>query len=218
MTMVPGHGSAGRRIDHFDARFRSIGVRARIGGFRSRSGAPIVARAVLGGSFRSPRHVGRPLPALISRPGSVGFTELVATSITNPRPRRECAAGRGAGGVAAGRDAGGPRGGAGGGVHGGHRGGRAAASASTARHEPLRARRRGRPSSRPRAAAGAASPLAAGGSLRGTTSATLVFETGRPARIELCRCASGPIGVAARERGRPLGGRAPIIVEGRVWA
>ncbi len=46
---------------------------------------------------------------------------------------------------------------------------------------------------------------------------TLVFQTGRPARIDNHADASGPLGVAARERGVGSGVGTPVIVEGRLW-
>jgi signal transduction histidine kinase len=46
---------------------------------------------------------------------------------------------------------------------------------------------------------------------------TIVFETGRPARIDSYTDASGPIGAAVREGGVRSAVGTPIIVEGRVW-
>jgi signal transduction histidine kinase len=46
---------------------------------------------------------------------------------------------------------------------------------------------------------------------------TIVFETGRAARIDSYADASGPGGVAARERGVSSSVGTPIVVEGRVW-
>ena len=53
--------------------------------------------------------------------------------------------------------------------------------------------------------------------LGGKNTATLVFETGRPVRIDGYADASGPIGASARERGVRSSVAAPIIVEGRLW-
>jgi GAF domain-containing protein len=53
--------------------------------------------------------------------------------------------------------------------------------------------------------------------LGGKNLGTIVFETGRPARIESYDDASGPIGVAARETGVRSGVGTPITVEGRLW-
>jgi signal transduction histidine kinase len=54
-------------------------------------------------------------------------------------------------------------------------------------------------------------------SLGGKNTSTLVFETGRPARIDSFADASGPLGVAAREDGVGSSVGTPIIVEGRLW-
>jgi signal transduction histidine kinase len=54
-------------------------------------------------------------------------------------------------------------------------------------------------------------------SLGGNNVSTLVFETGRAARIDGFADASGPLGVAAREDGVDAGVGTPVIVEGRLW-
>jgi signal transduction histidine kinase len=53
--------------------------------------------------------------------------------------------------------------------------------------------------------------------LGGKNTATLVFETGRPARIDGYADASGPMGDNARDRGVRSSVAAPIIMEGRLW-
>jgi signal transduction histidine kinase len=53
--------------------------------------------------------------------------------------------------------------------------------------------------------------------LGGKNTATRVFETGRPVRIDGYAEASGPMGVSARERGVRSSVAAPIFVEGRLW-
>jgi signal transduction histidine kinase len=53
--------------------------------------------------------------------------------------------------------------------------------------------------------------------LAGKNLSTIVFETARPARIESYADASGPVGVALRERGVRSAVGTPIIVEGRLW-
>ncbi len=53
--------------------------------------------------------------------------------------------------------------------------------------------------------------------LGGKNLATVVFKTGRPARIEGFADGSGPLGIAAREMGLRSSAGGPIIVEGRVW-
>ena len=59
-------------------------------------------------------------------------------------------------------------------------------------------------------------PVGSRWALGGKNLATLVFETGRPARINLAD-ASGPIGAAVRPDGIGSGVGAPVIVEGRLW-
>jgi GAF domain-containing protein len=46
---------------------------------------------------------------------------------------------------------------------------------------------------------------------------TIVFETGRPARLDNFADTSGPVGVAAREAGYRSAVGTPIIVEGHLW-
>jgi signal transduction histidine kinase len=53
--------------------------------------------------------------------------------------------------------------------------------------------------------------------LEGKNLATIVFETGRPARIDSYADASGPVGVSARETGFRSAVATPIIVEGHLW-
>jgi len=53
--------------------------------------------------------------------------------------------------------------------------------------------------------------------LGGKNVPTLVAQTGRPARLDSYADASGPIGVAARERGLRASVGAPIVVDGRLW-
>jgi signal transduction histidine kinase len=53
--------------------------------------------------------------------------------------------------------------------------------------------------------------------LGGNNLNTIVFETGRPARIDSYAGASGPIGLAVRDGGVRSAAGAPIMVEGRLW-
>ncbi len=66
---------------------------------------------------------------------------------------------------------------------------------------------------------GAASPVEVGArlSLGGQNATTLVFHTGRPARIDYSGDSSGPIADAAREWGFRSSVGVPIDVEGRLW-
>ena len=60
-------------------------------------------------------------------------------------------------------------------------------------------------------------PVGSRRSLGGKNIRTLVFETGRPARIDSYADASGPLGVTAREDGVGSAVGTPVIVEGRLW-
>jgi signal transduction histidine kinase len=60
-------------------------------------------------------------------------------------------------------------------------------------------------------------PVGTRWSLEGQNLVTLVFETGRSARMDSYADASGPLGVAAREGGFRSAVGTPIIVEGRLW-
>jgi signal transduction histidine kinase len=53
--------------------------------------------------------------------------------------------------------------------------------------------------------------------LGGADVATIVFATGRSARIDSFADASGPLGLAARDEGVGSGVGTPVIVEGRLW-
>jgi signal transduction histidine kinase len=64
---------------------------------------------------------------------------------------------------------------------------------------------------------GAGVPVGRRSTLAGKNVNTLVFETGRPARIDCYADASGPLGVAAREHEVGSGVGTPVIVEGRIW-
>jgi signal transduction histidine kinase len=65
--------------------------------------------------------------------------------------------------------------------------------------------------------AGLVFPVCTQQSLGGRNVATLVFQTGRPARIDDFTSASGPIGEAVRERGLRASVGVPVSVEGRLW-
>ncbi|MCW3064604.1 MAG: two-component system sensor kinase [Solirubrobacterales bacterium] len=60
-------------------------------------------------------------------------------------------------------------------------------------------------------------PVGSRRSLGGRNVSTIVFETGRPARIDSYADASGAVGVDARERGFRSSVGAPIVVDGRLW-
>jgi signal transduction histidine kinase len=60
-------------------------------------------------------------------------------------------------------------------------------------------------------------PVGSRWSLGGKNLSTIVFETGRPARMDNYADASGPIGVASGEARVRSAVATPIIVEGRLW-
>jgi signal transduction histidine kinase len=60
-------------------------------------------------------------------------------------------------------------------------------------------------------------PVGSRWSLGGKNIVTLVFETGRPARVDGYADASGPLGAFAAERGVRSAAGTPVIVEGRLW-
>src|ERR1700751_1451757 len=64
---------------------------------------------------------------------------------------------------------------------------------------------------------GAALPVGARASLRGRNVVTLVFQTGRAARIDDYTDASGPAAEDAREIGLRAGVGVPVSVGGRLW-
>ena len=53
--------------------------------------------------------------------------------------------------------------------------------------------------------------------LEGKNGTTLVYQTGRAARMESFDDASGPLGVEARQRGVRSAVATPVMVEGRLW-
>jgi signal transduction histidine kinase len=61
------------------------------------------------------------------------------------------------------------------------------------------------------------SPVGSQWILDGKNLGTIVFETGRPARIDSYADASGPLGVGARARGFRSAVATPIVVEGSLW-
>jgi signal transduction histidine kinase len=60
-------------------------------------------------------------------------------------------------------------------------------------------------------------PLGSRTTLEGDNLVTIVFETGRAARVDDYEHASGPIGIAGRKSGFHSAVGAPIVVDGRVW-
>jgi signal transduction histidine kinase len=60
-------------------------------------------------------------------------------------------------------------------------------------------------------------PVGSRWTVGGKNLGTIVFETGRPARVDSFADASGPLAVAVRVTGVRSGVETPIIVEGRLW-
>jgi signal transduction histidine kinase len=60
-------------------------------------------------------------------------------------------------------------------------------------------------------------PVGSGWILEGRNLSTIVFETGRPIRVDSFADVSGPLSVAIRESGVRSGVGTPIVVEGRLW-
>jgi GAF domain-containing protein len=67
------------------------------------------------------------------------------------------------------------------------------------------------------ASAGGRFAVGARRKLEGKNSTTLVYQTGRAARMESFADASGPLGVEGRERGIRSSVGTPVTVEGRLW-
>ena len=207
------------RIDNYADASGPLGVAARESGLRSAVGTPILVEGRLWGVMIAGSTREQPLPAdtearlgLVHRAGGDGDREC-------GEPRRARPAGRGAGGVAAGRDAGGARGAAGGGVRGGHArrsGGCFPVDfADMGRYEPD-----GTVTVVARLGQSRATtfPSAAGGRLGGRTSCTIVFETGRSARIDSYRrCLRPDRRRRPRDRVSARRSATPIIVDGRLW-
>jgi signal transduction histidine kinase len=214
VTIVRETGRPARIDRHPDSSSGSIGAVGRESGFNSTVGAPITVEGQLWGVIAAGSTLAQPLP-----PGTearlADFTELVATAIANAETRdgltrlaeQQEALRRVATLVARGTppdevfaaviDEVGQL--------------FAVDYAGMARYEPD----------------GMVTAVAARGTthfpvgssliLGGKNTATLVFETGRPVRIDGYADGSGPIGDSARERGVRSSVAAPIIVEGRLW-
>ena len=86
--------------------------------------------------------------------------------------------------------------------------------ATMSRYDPDGAMNGGR---RRGAAPALPSPSAPGATLGGQNLHTMVFQTGRPARIDDYAGASGPVAEAAREFGVRAAVGVPVSVEGRLW-
>jgi GAF domain-containing protein len=205
------------RVDHFAHASGPIGLAGRRSGFHSAVGTPIVAEGRLWGVITVSSTVAhRPLPPDIEA-RLESFTELVATAVANAESHmglaqlaeEQAALRRVATLVASGvpptevfaavtEEAGRLL---------------SVKHVGLARYEPDGASTivawRG--------TGGLAPPVGSRQILGGRNVTTLVFETGRPARIDDYGDASGPVGLAAREDGVGTGVGTPVMVEGRLW-
>jgi signal transduction histidine kinase len=214
-TLVAQSGSPARIDNHVDAS-GPLGAAAREAGIRSMVGSPIVVEGRLWGLMIAGSTLEQPM-ATDSEARLASFTELVATAIANATGREtlarladEQAALRRVATLVA----------------------RSApaeelfaavieevgqllpvARTSMARYEPdgtvsfLTSWSR----------TGLESPAPSRWPLGGRNVPTLVAQTGRPARLDSYADASGPIGLAARDRGFRASVGTPIIVEGGLW-
>jgi signal transduction histidine kinase len=204
------------RIDRYADASGPVGAAARAAGLRSAVGTPIIVEGGLWGAMFTASTLEQPLPP-DTEARLASFTELVATAIANTESRaalarlaEEQAALRRVATLVA-------------------RGVRPeevfaavteevgrllpAGYAHLGRYEPDR-------TLTTVAAWGAATvgfPVGSRRILGGKNLGTLVFETGRPARIDRYADASGPVGAAARAAGLRSAVATPIIVEGRLW-
>jgi signal transduction histidine kinase len=204
------------RIDTYADASGTIGMAVRGSDFRSAVGTPIVVEGRLWGVMVVGSTLKEPLPA-DTEASLAQFTELMATAVANAESRaglarlaEEQAALRRVATLVA---------------HGVPRDELFAAVAEeVGRLLPAEHTQMGRYESDGTftfiAAWSSTDPLSSVGNplrLGGRNVATIVFETGRPARVESFVDASGPIGDLARESGIQSAVGAPIIVEGRLW-
>jgi GAF domain-containing protein len=205
------------RIDDFADASGAVGAAAREAGYRSAVGTPITVEGHLWGVMSAASTEEQPLPA-DTEARLASFTELVATAIANAESRAGLA--RLAAEQAALRRVatlvarGGPPEEVFAAVTEEVRGLLSAKHAGLGRYEPDGA------AFTVVAWSGTGDLVPPVGSrqiLEGKNVSTLVFETGRPVRIDDYGGASGPVGVAAREDGVGSGVGTPVIVEGRLW-
>jgi signal transduction histidine kinase len=193
-----------------------VGVAARAAGFRSAVATPIIVEGSLWGVVVAGSSLEQPLPA-DTEPRLASFTELLATAIANAESRaglarlaeEQAALRRVATLVAQGTA---PEG-----VF-------AAVTEEVGQLFPVDHAGLGRyePDGSITVVSSWGStvdriPVGSRWSLEGKNPGMLVFETGRPARVDSFADVSGPLAVAVRETGVRSGIGAPIIVEGRLW-
>jgi signal transduction histidine kinase len=213
-TLVSQTGRAARIDDYTNATGESAAIARKIG-IRAAVGVPVTVEGRLWGVMIVESR-GEPLPADIEA-RLAGFTELAATAIANAQARMELR------GFAEEQAA--------------LRRVATLVARATASHEVLAAvaEESGRllaahhttmirydPNGASTVVAawrstGGALPVGTRARLGGQNVSTLVFQTGRPARIDDFADASGPIAEAARESGVRAAVGVPVSVEGRLW-
>jgi GAF domain-containing protein len=204
------------RLDDFSDASGPIGVHARDAGYRSAVGSPIKVEGRLWGVMSAASSAMEALPA-DTEARLASFTELVATAIANAESRvalarlaeEQAALRRVATMVARGVP---PEE-----VF-------AAVTEEVVRLLPVDFAHMGRyePDAVVTVLAASGStaehfPVGRGWSLGGKNVATIVFETGRPGRLDDYGDAHGVLGLTGRELGMHSSAGTPIIVEGKVW-
>jgi signal transduction histidine kinase len=204
------------RLEDFSDASGPIGVHARDAGYRSAVGSPIKLAGRLWGVMSAASTAPEPLPA-DTEARLASFTELVATAIGNAESRaalarlaeEQAALRRVATLVARGVP---PEE-----VF-------AAVTEEVVRLLPVDFAHMGRyePDAVVTVLAASGStaehfPVGRGWRLGGKNVATIVFETGRPGRLDGYGDARGVLGVTGRELGMHSSAGTPIIVEGKVW-
>jgi signal transduction histidine kinase len=214
-TVVAETGSSARIESYADAS-GPIGAAVRKAGVRTVVGTPIIVDGRLWGMAAAGSRMDKPLPA-DAEARLASFTELLATAIANAESRariarlaeEQAALRRVATLVARGvppQDV------------------FAAVTEEVVRLLPVDFAHMGRyePDAVVTVLAASGStadhfPVGRGWSLGGKNVATMVFETGRPGRLDGYGDARGVLGVTGRELGMRSSAGTPIIVEGKVW-
>jgi signal transduction histidine kinase len=214
-TVVAETGSSARIESYADAS-GPIGAAVRKAGVRTVVGTPIIVDGRLWGMAAAGSRMDKPLPAN-AEARLASFTELLATAIANAESRariarlaeEQAALRRVATLVARGvppQDV------------------FAAVTEEVVRLLPVDFAHMGRyePDAVVTVLAASGStadhfPVGRGWSLGGKNVATMVFETGRPGRLDGYGDARGVLGVTGRELGMRSSAGTPIIVEGKVW-